>query len=114
MQPNDGAFVETSQPDLSSFVILQKDINPFMSLISQLSMIPGLTRRGNQLVVRGAALPLYALDGMPVKCFEQIKHMIWLADIGKITYLKGPAAAVYGTRAQMNGIIMIETAELPN
>ena len=54
----------------------------------------------------GNNLPLYLLDGLPVEDFNDIAFV----DIDFIDIIKGPRAAIYGSRAG-NGIMAIYTKD---
>lgn len=75
--------------------------------------VPGLTIHGNSISLRGSSSlfgynePLCLVDGVPVEDFEAI-NSIPVMNISFIDVIKGPRAAIYGSRAA-NGVIAVYT-----
>lgn len=71
--------------------------------------VPGVQVIGTQILIRGLSSinssndPLLVVDGMPVSSIENISPR----EVKSISVLKGPDAAIYGTRAA-GGVILID------
>jgi TonB-dependent SusC/RagA subfamily outer membrane receptor len=74
--------------------------------------VPGVNVTGNTIVIRGISTiygstePLVLIDGMPSS--SESLMSIPPSDVDRIEFLKGPSAAIYGTRGG-NGVIAIYT-----
>lgn len=73
--------------------------------------VAGVTVNDNQIVIRGMGSftytpPLFMVDGFPVD--QEVANSIPMAQIDVIEVLRGPEAAIFGTRAT-NGVISIFT-----
>ena len=71
--------------------------------------VPGVMVRRDQVLIRGFSSyvgsnePLYVVDGTPVSSIKDISPQM----VKSISVLKGPAAAIYGSRGA-NGVILID------
>ena len=75
--------------------------------------VPGVLVNGNNVIIRGintiygSTQPLYLIDGVPVSDAGAVLA-IPVEDIDRIEIIKGPNAAIYGSRGG-NGVIAIYT-----
>ena len=75
--------------------------------------MPGVNVYGDQIIIRGPntimgnTQPLFLIDGMPTYDVGSVKA-IPIEDVDRIEVLKGPSAAIYGSRGA-NGVIAIYT-----
>jgi len=75
--------------------------------------VPGVVVSGNSVTIRGVSTfygnsqPLYLVDGVPVNDVSSVLS-IPVEDIDRIEIIKGPNAAIYGSRGG-NGVIAIFT-----
>ncbi|NJK87790.1 MAG: TonB-dependent receptor plug domain-containing protein [Bacteroidales bacterium] len=75
--------------------------------------VPGVDVRGNNVIIRGvnsfygSTDPLFLLDGVPVIDVNAILS-IPITDVDRIEILKGPSAAIFGSRGA-NGVIAVYT-----
>jgi TonB-dependent SusC/RagA subfamily outer membrane receptor len=96
------------------YVLWGKDIPPGTNnvLDAMRGRIPGVSVIGNSVVIRGVNTfygstdPLLLIDGV-VTSFDAI-NTISVSDIDRIEILKGPSAAMFGSRGA-NGVIAIYT-----
>jgi len=74
--------------------------------------VPGVMVNGNKVLVRGFTTmfgsnePLYVVDGIPVSSLDDLSPRL----VKSIEVLKGPAAAIYGSRGA-NGVILVDLTE---
>jgi TonB-dependent SusC/RagA subfamily outer membrane receptor len=100
------------EPD---YVLRTKDINTANRNILDVikGRIPGVQVMGNQVLIRGPntlygnTQPLFLIDGMQVKDVQSLLD-IPLNDIDRVEVLKGPSAAIYGSRGA-NGVVAVYT-----
>jgi TonB-dependent SusC/RagA subfamily outer membrane receptor len=77
--------------------------------------LPGVLVNGDRVLVRGYSSlfgsnePLYVVDGVPVNTIDDLSPRL----VKSIGVLKGPAAAIYGSRGA-NGVILIDLIEAPD
>ncbi len=98
----------------ADFVLYMEDVPPGQSNLLQVmrGRIPGVDVRTNSIRIRGVSSillsndPLIVVDGMPVDF--SILYSIPPEDVDRIEILKGPSAAIYGSRGS-NGVIAIYT-----
>ncbi len=98
----------------ADFVLYMEDVPPGQSNLLQVmrGRIPGVDVRTNSIRIRGVSSillsndPLIVVDGMPVDF--NILYSIPPEDVDRIEILKGPSAAIYGSRGA-NGVIAIYT-----
>lgn len=75
--------------------------------------VPGVQVNGNSVEIRGPKTfygynqPLYVVDGIPLQDSKIVEDMP-IEDIERVEFLKGPSAAIYGSRGA-NGVIAIYT-----
>jgi TonB-dependent SusC/RagA subfamily outer membrane receptor len=71
--------------------------------------IPGVSVTGNTIMIQGpisfttSSTPLFVVDGTVVSSIDNISPI----EVSSIDILKGPAAAIYGSRGA-NGVILIK------
>lgn len=92
------------------------------STVNAVKMIPGVVMIGNQLTIRGGMQgidnsagtdlePLVVVDGVPARISSGVSDYLNSLNPDNIDYievLKGPEAAIYGTRSG-NGVIIVKT-----
>lgn len=92
------------------------------STVNAVKMIPGIVMIGNQLTIRGGMQgidnsagtdiePLLIVDGVPARTSNGISDYLNSINPDNIDYievLKGPEAALYGSRSA-NGVIIVKT-----
>jgi len=92
--------------------------NRFASYTSVYEMmkgtVPGVLVNGNRVLIRGITTmfgsnePLYIVDGIPVTSLDDLSPRL----VKSIEVLKGPAAAIYGSRGA-NGVILVDLIDAP-
>jgi TonB-dependent SusC/RagA subfamily outer membrane receptor len=100
------------EPD---YVITSEEIPSGYSDVLQFlkGRVPGVLVSGNSVLIRGPSTfygstePLYLIDGVAVSGVSSVLA-IPVEDIDRIEILKGPSAAIYGSRGA-NGVIAIYT-----
>lgn len=76
--------------------------------------VPGVLVNGNRVLIRGFTTmfgsnePLYIVDGIPVSSLDDLSPGL----VRSIEVLKGPAAAIYGSRGA-NGVILVDLVNAP-
>lgn len=92
------------------------------STVNAVKMIPGVVMIGNQLTIRGGMQgidnsagtdlePLVVVDGVPARTSSGVSDYLNSLNPDNIDYievLKGPEAAIYGSRSA-NGVIIVKT-----
>lgn len=77
--------------------------------------VPGVLVNGNRVLIRGFTTmfgsnePLYIVDGIPVSSLDDLSPRL----VRSIEVLKGPAAAIYGSRGA-NGVILVDLLNAPD
>ncbi|NLJ43069.1 MAG: TonB-dependent receptor plug domain-containing protein [Bacteroidales bacterium] len=77
--------------------------------------VPGVLVNGNKVLIRGFTTmfgsnePLYVVDGIPVSSLDDLSPRL----VKSIEVLKGPAAAIYGSRGA-NGVILVDLIDAPD
>lgn len=77
--------------------------------------VPGVLVNGNRVLIRGFTTmfgsnePLYIVDGIPVSSLDDLSPRL----VRSIEVLKGPAAAIYGSRGA-NGVILVDLVNAPD
>ena len=97
------------------YVITSEEIPNGYSDVLQVikGRVPGVVVTGNNVIIRGVGTlygstePLYIIDGVPVTGVGSVLS-IPVEDIDRIEILKGPSAAIYGSRGA-NGVIAVFT-----
>ncbi|MFO7370447.1 MAG: TonB-dependent receptor plug domain-containing protein [Bacteroidales bacterium] len=96
-------------------VIRSEDFSPGHTNVLEAlkGRVPGMQINGNRVLIRGpnsfygSNQPLFLLDGLPVMDVSTIQS-IPVEDIDRVEILKGPSAAIYGSRGA-NGVVAVYT-----
>jgi TonB-dependent SusC/RagA subfamily outer membrane receptor len=85
------------------------DVNSYSNILQYMQgKVPGVNIVGNRVIIRGVSTfygstdPLFLMDGVPIDA--STVPSINPSDINRIEILKGPEAAIYGSRGA-NGVI---------
>ena len=85
-----------------------KDLDRFqgMSILTAISMLPGVQVMGDQISIRGSREnPTIMVDGFTASSIEEISYLTTF-DVEQIEVFKGASAAIFGSRGG-NGVIAI-------
>lgn len=109
---NTGVKSIYGEPD---YVLNSKDFHTTSGNILDVirGRVPGVQVTGNSVEIRGPNTfygynqPLYVVDGVPLQDSKIVEDLP-IEDIERVEFLKGPSAAIYGSRGA-NGVIAIYT-----
>ena len=87
--------------------ISRKELDRFqgMSIMTAISMLPGVQVMGDKISIRGGGDPTIMVDGFTTNSIEDISHLSTF-DVEQIEVFKGASAAIFGSRGG-NGVIAI-------
>ncbi|MEI7831341.1 MAG: TonB-dependent receptor plug domain-containing protein [Prolixibacteraceae bacterium] len=93
---------------LADTQVTSKDLEKFsgMSIMTAISMLPGVQVSGEQISIRGSTgNPHFLIDGFSTDRIEEISYLT-TNDVAEISLFKGASAAIFGSRGG-NGVIAI-------
>lgn len=88
-------------------LISRKELDRFqgMSIMTAISMLPGVQVSGDRISIRGGGNPTIMVDGFTANSIEEISYLSTF-DVDQIEVFKGASAAIFGSRGG-NGVIAI-------
>jgi TonB-dependent SusC/RagA subfamily outer membrane receptor len=95
------------------FILYSDELNENLTVLQAIvGRVPGVQVTGDRIIIRGintimgSTDPLLLLDDVPTNV--SLLKSIYIRDVDRIEFLKGPSASVYGIRGS-NGVIAVYT-----